>query len=208
LLRVAVPTSFALRWLSSRVPDFLVRHPGLRLDLSLNDRYVDLIAERFDCALRIGSDLPDASIYARRLGTIPRVLVAAPRYLKSAPRLATPSDLSEHQALVYSLARTGNDWPFVVDGKPLRVQVSGRLQADNGAMLRDALLAGMGLCLTPHFVVQDLLQTRKLVPLLPDCMPAPLVVWGVTTARRHLPLKTESFLAFVQAELHDSGYVA
>ena len=206
LLRVSVPTSFALRWLSARLPDFLVRHPGLRLDLSLNDRVVDLVAERFDCALRIGATLPDSSLYARRLGAIPRALVAAPQYLKHAPPLSTPADLVHHDALLYSRSSTGRHWPFVVDGRPVSVEVSGRLEVDNSVMLRDTLLAGIGVTLTPRFVVQDLLDGGRLIALLPHCMPAPVQVFGVSSQRRHEPLKTRVFLDFVAQALADGGF--
>jgi len=206
LLRVSVPTSFALRWLGPRLPDFMVRYPGLELDLSLNDRFVDLVAERFDCALRVSTTLDDSSLHARRLGRMPRVLVASPRYLKGAPPLRGPADLAAHRVLVYATSGTGNRWPFVAHGRQLTVPVTGRLQVDNSLMLREALLAGLGLTLTPHFVVDDLLAARKLVALLPQCMPPAHGVFGITTQRRHLPMKVQCFLDFVQAELHESGY--
>lgn len=206
LLRVSVPTSFALRWLGPRLPDFMVRYPGLELDLSLNDRFVDLVAERFDCALRVSTSLEDSSLHARRLGSMPRVLVASPRYLKGAPALRTPADLSTHQLLVYATGGRGNRWPFVANGRQVTLQATGRLQVDNSLMLREALLAGLGLTLTPHFVVDDLLASRKLVALLPECMPPAHAVFGVTTQRRHVPMKVQCFLDFVEEGLRESGY--
>jgi DNA-binding transcriptional LysR family regulator len=205
-LRVSVPTSFALRWLGPRLPDFMVRYPGLALDLSLNDRFVDLVAERFDCALRVSTALEDSSLHARRLGVMPRVLVASPRYLKAAPPLRMPADLAAHQLLVYATGGRGNRWPFVDQGRQLAIQATGRLQVDNSMMLREALLAGLGITLTPHFVVDDLLASRQLTALLPHCVPAPHTVFGITTQRRHLPMKVQCFLDFVEAGLRDSGY--
>jgi DNA-binding transcriptional LysR family regulator len=205
-LRVSVPTSFALTWLASQLPGFLARYPEIELDLALNDRYVDLVAERFDAAIRIGSVMPDSSLVARRLGRIPRVLVASARYLRSAPPLRTPSDLPAHNALVYSLASTGSTWPFIVDGKPVEVAVSGRLQVDNSVMLRETLRAGMGVALTPLFVVNDLIERDELVVLLPGCQPEPHGIFGVTSDRRHLPLKTRLFFEHVEAALQQTGY--
>jgi DNA-binding transcriptional LysR family regulator len=206
LLRVSVPTSFGLRWLASRTPDFMVRYPALQLDLSLNDRYADLVAERFDCALRVGSELPDSSLYARRLGSVRRVLVAAPRYLKGAPPLDSPADLPAHNALTYSLAASGTLWPFVEGRKRIGVGVRGSLKVDNSVMLRETLLAGIGLALTPHFIVDDLLAQGQLLELLPSFMAAPYGVFGVTTQRHYVPLKTRVFLDFVEAGLRSSGY--
>lgn len=205
-LRVSVPTSFSLRWLAPRLPDFMVRYPGLELDLSLNDRFVDLVAQHFDCALRVSTTLEDSSLHARRLGQVPRVLVASPRYLKSAPPLRTATDLHAHRLLVYAPSGNGNRWPFVNNGRQLTVAVAGRLQVDNSLMLREALLAGLGVTLTPHFVVDDLLASRKLVVLLPECMPPAHSVFGVTTQRRHLPMKVKCFLDFVEEGLRLAGY--
>lgn len=207
-LRVSLPYSFGLRWMASRVPDFLVRYPGVKLDLMLNDRFVDLVAERVDCALRIGSELPDSTLVARRVGTIARVLVAAPRYLKRSPPLREPADLSRHNALLYALASTGGAWPFQVDGRAVRIEVNGNLRVDSSIMLRDALVAGIGVSLTPHFIVQDLLASGELVSLLEDFLPPAHGVFGVTAQRRHVPLRTRVFLDFVEQALQASGYGA
>lgn len=206
LLRVSVPTSFALSWLSPRLPDFLVRHPGLQLEITLNDRFVDMVAERCDCAIRISTELPDSLLYARPLGHIARVLVAAPRYLKSAPPLRTPLDLAAHDALIYTLNVGGSAWPFVVDGQSVTVKVDGRLRVNNSVMMRDTLLAGVGLSLVPHFAVADLLASGKLVEPLPTCKPTPLRVYGMTTTSRHPLLKTRLFLDFMEQALRGSGY--
>jgi DNA-binding transcriptional LysR family regulator len=205
-LRVSLPNSFGLLWMARRLPDFLVRYPRLELDLALNDRFVDLVAERYDCALRIGSELADSSLYARRLGSMPRVLVAAPRYLRNAPPLRAPADLADHRALLYSLASAGNQWPFLVNGQAVSVAVAGRLKVDSSLMLRDALVAGLGLTLTPLFVVQDLIESGDLLRLLPETMPAPHGIYGVTSQRRHIGQKTQLFLDFIQQELAQSGF--
>lgn len=197
VLRVSVPASFGICWLAPRLPHFLAQYPRLRVDLSLNDRLVDLVAEGFDCALRISMGLRDSTLHARALGPVPRVLVAAPRYLRRAPPLRTPADLAAHNALEFSLSATGHAWPFVVDGRRVDVAVSGNLAVDNSVMLRSALVAGTGIALTPRFVVEDLLASRQLVSRLDDCLPPPHQLFGVTVQRRHLPGKTRAFLDFV-----------
>ncbi|RUL74477.1 LysR family transcriptional regulator [Dyella choica] len=204
-LRVSLPHSFGLRWVSRRVPDFLARYPHLTLDLSLNDRHVDLVAERYDCALRISSALPDSSLYARRIGAVSRVLVAAPRYLRHAPALNSPADLVHHRALFYAHSDRVA-WPFVVDGRELAIPVNGRLKVDSSLMLRDALLAGMGLTLTPHFIVDDLIEAGQLISLLPTFLPATHGVYVVTSQRKHLPGKTRAWIEFIEQELQASGY--
>lgn len=207
VLRVSAPASFGICWLAPRLPQFLERHPKLRVDLSLNDRQVDLVAEGFDCALRIATGLRDSTLHARTLGAVPRVLVAAPRYLRRAPPLRAPADLAAHNALEFSLSATGHAWPFLVDGRTVEVPVSGNLAVDNSVMLRAALVAGTGVALTPRFVVEDLLQSRRLVTRLDDCLPAPHRLYGVTVERRHLPAKTRALLDFV-AEHMDTATAA
>ena len=154
----------------------------------------------------MSTQLEDSSLHARRLGRMPRVLVASARYLKGAPPLRVPADLASHQVLVYATSGAGQRWPFMVQGRPLTVPVSGRLQVDNSLVLREALLAGLGVTLTPHFVVDDLLASRKLVALLPECMPPAHGVFGVTTQRRHLAMKVRCFLEFIEEGLRETGY--
>ncbi|MFG6433066.1 LysR family transcriptional regulator [Roseateles sp. LYH14W] len=206
LLRLSVPSSFALRWLQPRLPAFLREHRELQLDLQLTDRYVDLVAERLDAAIRIGTQLPDSSLHARALGRVPRVLVAAPAYLASSPPLRGPADLTRHNALVFALSSTGSDWPFMLHGRPINVAVRGQLRADNSVMLRELLRSGLGIALTPHFIVDDLLANGELSSLLSDCMPAPLTVHAVSTQRRQPLLRTQLIVDFLARELAASGY--
>ena len=162
-LRVSLPTSFALAWLAARLPAFMRAHPQIELDLALNDRYVDIVQEGFDCAIRIATHLPDSTLVARRLGVVQRLLVAAPSYLDVAPPLAKPQDLGLHACLVYSQDGGPAEWPLQ-GAAPLRT--SGYCRVNNSVMLRELLLAGMGLTLTPDFVVGDLLASGRLVELL------------------------------------------
>ena len=206
-LKVTVPTSFALMWLSARLPGFIEAHSRIELDLVLNDRYVDLVQEGFDCAIRIASHLPDSSLVARPLGTVQRCLVAAPRYLECAPPLVGPADIDSHVCLGYSQSGEPVEWPFngTPGGKP--VTVSAAFRTNNSVMLRDLLLAGLGLTLTPSFVVADLLQQGRLREVLPQHRPDPLTVWGVVAHPRYVAQKVRVFLDFVGATLSASSAV-
>jgi len=201
LLRVSVPTSFALMWLSKRVPDFLGRYPRLNLDLALNDRVVDLVQESFDCAIRIATQLPDSQLVARRLGRAERVLVASPQYLKHAPALDKPGDLKAHECLVYTQSAAPNAWPLggTEDGRP--VEVRGRYRVNNSIMLRDALVAGCGLTLTPHFVVADLLEDGTLVEVLRWHRAPAHNVYGVAAHQRRVAQKVRAFLDYIEEQM-------
>lgn len=204
-LRASVPSSFAMMWLAKRLPAFLTRHPQLKLDLSLNDRFVDLVEEGYDCAIRIATGLADSRLVARRLGTAQRVLVAAPSYLKRAPALRKPADLAAHDCLLYSETATPNEWPLggTEQGRP--VPVSGTYRVNNSVMLRDMLLAGRGITLTPRFVVDDLLAKGALAEVLRPYWPAPHEVYGVVAHQRYVAQKVRAFLEFVEREMAQSA---
>jgi DNA-binding transcriptional LysR family regulator len=204
-LRVSVPTSFALRWLSRRVPAFFERHPRIKLDLALNDRFVDIVQEGFDCAIRIATELPDSSLVARRLGSAPRVLVAAPAYLAKAGPLDHPRDLQAHNCLVYSQHATGAEWSFGESALGGATRVTGNYSANNSVMLRDALVAGFGVALTPLFVVDDLLASGTLVEVLRDHRAPAHTVYGVVAQRRFVPHKVRALFDYVEAELAASS---
>lgn len=197
-LRVSLPTSFALAWLSPRLPAFVHRHPLIEMDLTLNDRYVDIVQEGFDCAIRIATHLPDSTLVARRLGSVQRVLVAAPAYLELAPPLERPQDLTHHACLVYSQDGSPAEWPLK-GAAPLRP--GGHCRVNNSVMLRDLLLAGLGVTLTPDFVVADLLASGRLVELLPAHRPDAHGVFGVVAHPRHVSAKVAAFLDFVASQL-------
>jgi DNA-binding transcriptional LysR family regulator len=203
-LKVSVPASFGMMWLASRLPDFLERFPLVKLDIALNDRFVDLVQEGFDCAIRIATQLPDSQLVARPLGKVDRLLVASPRYLKKAPGLSSPEDLRAHDCLVYSQTATPNEWPLTGTklGKP--IEVSGRFRVNNSVMLREAVVRGHGITLTPRFVVDDLLKKRSLVEVLREHRPAPHNIYGIIAQQRYVPCKVRVFLDFVEERLAKS----
>jgi DNA-binding transcriptional LysR family regulator len=204
-LRVSVPTSFALRWLAPRLAAFIEAYASVELDLVLNDRYVDIVHEGFDCAIRIAARLPDSTPIARPLGAVQRLLVAAPRYLEGAPPLGKPQDIASHACLGYSQDGGRVEWPLrdTPGGRPL--VVNGICRVNNSVMLRELLVAGLGVTLTPEFVVTDLLRDGSLVELLPRCRPAPLTVWGVVAHPRHVAHKVNVFLEFVRQQMSAKG---
>ncbi|MBL8350790.1 MAG: LysR family transcriptional regulator [Burkholderiaceae bacterium] len=204
-LRVSLPTSFALAWLAARLPAFVRAHPQIELDLALNDRYVDIVHEGFDCAIRIATQLPDSTLVARRLGSVQRLLVTAPAYLELAPPLATPQDLGAHACLVYTQDGGPVDWPLH-GAAPLRID--GFFRVNNSVMLRELLLAGLGLTLTPDFVVADLVAAGRLVEVLPAHRPAPHSVYGVFAPSRQLSRRVGAFLDFVAGQMASPATMA
>ncbi|UGA39083.1 LysR substrate-binding domain-containing protein [Chromobacterium haemolyticum] len=154
-LRVSAPVSFGMRYLGRVVAGFHQQYPQIEVELNLNDRRVDLVEEGFDLGLRV-SNLSDSSLVARRLARIRDLVVAAPSYLQRCGTPATPADLAEHQCLLYALTTQPNLWDFTApDGSSGRVKVKGMLRANNGDILTDAAIHGMGVILQPRFLVEQ-----------------------------------------------------
>ncbi|MBY0243466.1 MAG: LysR family transcriptional regulator [Burkholderiaceae bacterium] len=198
-LKVGVPTSFALMVLSSRLPVFVEQFPDIKVDLSLNDCFVDIVEEGFDCAIRIASHLEDSSLVAKALGAAERLIVASPIYLARHGVPQSPSELTKHSCLLYSLSATSDSWPLTNGNSSAPVYVTGQLCVNNSMMLRHALLSGLGLALVPRFAVADLLTTGQLIEVLEAFRPIPHHVYGMLPNRKHLPHKVELFLGFVRS---------
>ncbi len=196
-LRVSTPMSFGILHLAPAIRDFLTRFPEVELDLSLNDRYIDLVDEGFDMAIRIGR-LADSSLVARRLAQHRMVLCASPEYLKDHEAPRDPDDLKHHQCLCYSTNSLTPEWQFdTQEGKPWPVAINGRLHANNGDVLRWAALHGVGLVYLPSFIVGPDIQAATLVSLLPDYVPTDTGIYAVYPPSRHLSPKVRAFIDFL-----------
>jgi DNA-binding transcriptional LysR family regulator len=198
LLRVSGPLSFGTRQLAPAIADFLAACPAIEIDVTLSDRLADLVEEGFDLAIRIGR-LADSSLIARRIAPCLVVACAAPAYLKKhgAPRI--PADLAAHNCLGYSYAALRNEWRFSGPDGVESVRVGGRLNANNGDILRLAALGGEGIILQPSFIVADDLTAGSLVPILPGYAPDELAIHAVYPHSRHLSVKVRSFVDFLVA---------
>jgi DNA-binding transcriptional LysR family regulator len=177
--------------------EFQRSYPELTVELTLNDRYIDLVEEGVDVAVRLGR-LADSNLVARRLGSTHRVLVATPEYLarRGIPRV--PADLEHHNCLLYAYLSTGNEWSFRGPHSDIRVHVHGNFKANNGHSIREALLAGAGVALMPDWLVHEQIVSGKLTVLLPDFAPEPLEVNAVYPSGRHVSAKLRTFLDFLQ----------
>jgi DNA-binding transcriptional LysR family regulator len=162
-IRLSAPLSFGIEYLAPALAEFAAANPRVELDISFDDRNVDLIAGGFDLAVRIGR-LEDSALIARRIAPSRRVVVASPAYLDRKGRPGHPRELAGHDILVY-----GNEqWRFRVGDRWESVRVQPRLRADNGEMLRAAAVAGLGICLLPTFIASPALRDGALEPLLAD----------------------------------------
>ncbi|CCG40185.1 LysR family transcriptional regulator [Magnetospirillum molischianum] len=196
-LRVNAPMSFGIRHLAPAIPDFLTRCPEVEIDITLNDRFVDLVDEGFDMAVRIGH-LIDSSLVARRLAPLRRIVCASPAYLAARGLPTTPDEISGHECLCYSNMSAGNEWKFTTpDGRPWPVEVKGRLRVNNGDALRVAALEGLGLACLPTFIVGEDLRAGTLVPVLAEAVHQEGGVFAVYPHARHLSPKVRAFIDYL-----------
>lgn len=199
LLRVSAPVSFGHRHLASVVAAYLARNPGVSIDLSLADRFVDLVEEGYDLAIRIGV-LRDSSLTARTIGPFRPVLCASPTYLAASGMPRRPGDLAEHNCLIYTLTTTPPDrWIFEGPEGREQVKVRGTLRASNGDVLRSAAVAGLGILASPDFIVADALRERALVPILADyrLSDGGAGIYVVYPPNRRLSPKVRTFVDFL-----------
>ena len=200
-IRLAAPLSFGLHHLGPALSDFLQQHPGIELDLDLNDRAINLVEEGFDMAVRIG-ELSDSTLLARRLGSTQLVTCASPAYLEMKGIPGRPEDLERHVGLQYSNASPRQAWQFISStGKPISVVPTIRMRANNGDALAMAALAGLGLIHTPMFIVEDLLATGQLNAVLSSYERAPLGIHAVYPPGRLLARRVQVLTAFLAQRL-------
>ncbi|MGE5475809.1 MAG: LysR family transcriptional regulator [Bacteroidales bacterium] len=195
-LRINAPMTFGTMHLAAAMPDFMARYPQLTVNLSLNDRLVDLLEEGYDVAVRIGR-LADSSLVARKLAPARRVIVAAPSYLDRRGRPQSLAELAGHDVLSYSYISAADEWTFLGPGGEESVRVEPRLSANNGEILLAACLAGTGIAAVPTFISGPSLRAGTLVRLLPQYESAGLGIHAVWPTARHLSAKVRAFVDFL-----------
>ncbi len=201
LVRLAVPMSFGIKAVAPLLPDFFEAYPEVSIDLHLSDATVDLIGEGFDAALRIAR-LPDSSLIARRLFTMPRYTVAAPSYLKRHGRPTHPMHLAEHKCFSYAYLSTPNIWHYTnAAGEQASVRPAGQLRVNNGEAVMPALLAGLGIADLPEFIVGEAISAGQVEVILNDWKQPEGAVHLVTPPGGPRPARVEVLADFLAAKL-------
>ena len=208
LLRVSAPVHFGQFHLSPVLTTFLDRHPDVSLDIDLTDRYVDLVGEGLDVAVRIGA-MRDSSLISRRLAPNRRVVAASPAYLSRHGVPATPDDLADHNCLTFTTHSHHVDWRFETNGeKPRSVRVTGTLRTNDLTVLRNAAIGGLGIVRISSFFTWTALRSGDLVPLLTDYETQENEVRAVYPAARHLSPTVRAFVDHLVATIGQPAYWA
>lgn len=199
-LRIVAPMTFGQQRLAPLVSRFALEHPRLRISLILDDSETDLVAEGVDLALRIAYPV-DSSLIARPLGLVPRYFCASPDYLAKKGTPGKPEDLAGHDCLHYSLISERDEWQFGGAGDEQSVVVKGRFCSNNGEVLAQAAMTGLGIALLPNFVVDNALAEGRLVRVLEGYEQAPLTLSVIYPSRQHVPAKARMMIEYLQQQL-------
>lgn len=208
LLRIGTSVAFGRRVVVPLALEYMRRHPQVQLDLSFEDRYVDLIAQGIDVAIRMGK-LADSSLGARYLGTNPWAMVAAPGYLKKHGTPKRAQDLSAHVALIYSSVVGDEFWRMHTPrGDPVTVPVSGRFRSNNLSAVLAAARDGLGIALMPRYVASESLASGKVVEVLGDHTLPEQEIHAVFPSPKLVPGKVSGFVAFLQGRFAEGWWAA
>lgn len=199
LLRINAPMSFGTLHLTRAIAEYQCGQPEVSVDLTLDDRVVDIVSEGYDIAIRIGR-LRESSLVARKLAAVRLVICGASDYLADRGVPDTPQDLKDHECLRYTLSSNSDRWRFKDDETTYDVRVQGRFSASNGDAIRLAAMAGRGLALQPTFIVGDDIRAGRLQLVLENYEVEPLAVYAIYAHRKYLSGKVRTLVEFL------SGY--
>ncbi|MFP2958911.1 LysR substrate-binding domain-containing protein [Myxococcus sp. 1LA] len=191
LLRVTTPLTFS--FIGPLISRFLQAYPEVQLELVCSDRNVDLMAEGFDVAVRAGR-LADSSLMARRLGSVERVVIASPSYLKARGTPKTPKDLEKHDCLLFGTGLESNVWTLMSGNRSVDIKVSARLVVNEPDMVFAVARAGAGIALLPNLHFSSELTAGRLQRILPDWHSTETPVHAVYPSTRHHSPKVMAFV--------------
>lgn len=202
-LRISAPESLAMLWLPDVLPEFQERYAKIELDIQVTGRFIDLVQEGIDVALRVG-ELQDSSLMARRLSPCRFHLCASPDYLEKHGRPARPEELARHNCLIYSQGEHPDSWLFQVGqgrGEPMRVK--GNLHSESGNVLLNAAVNGVGILRAPTFMVSSALRQGRLEAVLDDYMPTSTGLYAVFPRTKFVSTKVRAFVDYLAEKWGD-----
>jgi DNA-binding transcriptional LysR family regulator len=200
-LRISTSVAFGRRVLVPLVLRYMRQHPEVTIDLAFDDRYVNLVEQGADLAIRMGR-LADSTLGARYLGTNPWLMAASPSYLRERGTPRTAAELAAHACLVYSSVQGDDRWSLATpDGVELAVPVKGPLRSNNLSAVLAAARAGLGLAVLPWYVARESVADGSVVQVLADHSLPAQEVHAVFPSPKWVPSKVTSFIAFLQQSL-------
>lgn len=201
ILKVSVPAYFGRLYIAPLIPHFLEQYPEIELSLDFSDHFVDIINSGYDAVIRIG-DLKDSNLVAKKLAVDQRVVVASPKYIRTHGTPNLPSELSEHNVLLFTHASTKPIWSFFdSQGKEHTVTVSGNFKTNNCETLMKATKAGLGIALRPMWDVWSSIKSKELAILMQNYTAPKFNIQAVYPNREYLPHRVRVFVDYMKREL-------
>ena len=199
-LRIGSSVSFGRLQIAPRLAQFLERHPDMEIDLQLSDQNQDLVSEGLDVTFRIG-ELNDSGLIARHIGTTHRVTVAAPAYLKKHGQPHTPAELGGHNCLQFNLLNSQNLWIFEKNNQRHEVRIKGNAQSNNSEAIREMVLGGLGIALSPVWLFSEDLKAGRVTAILQDYTAQSLPMHAVSPANRRQSARVKAFVDYMSQAL-------
>lgn len=196
-LRISVPQILALHGMGEIVGNFSKLYPDIKFDIIVNDRFVDVLGDRFDFAFRVATDLKDSQLLTRSLGKVQRVLCASPEYLEQQGTPSSLEELLQHQCIVYSWLTEPDIWTFLQAGHEVKIRPNIHMSVNNSLLIKPILIAGGGIGILPEYVIRAELETGQLIQVLPDIECEAFTLYLVRAADRFQPARARLFSDFV-----------
>lgn len=207
-LRVALPATFGRMWIAPIIPLFLAAHSGVRVETSYEDRYVDLVAESFDVAVRIGT-LADTRLIARKIAPARRVLCASPDYFRTHEMPMAPADLRRHACLGFSRLASHPTWHLRNGAKTTAIRISGPLMTDDAYSLVQAAAAGVGIAMVSDWLAGPEFYEGRLVPVLSDwSIDGEEAIHVVHPSAHLVPAKTRAFVEWLAEQVTPPPWIS
>ena len=200
-LKINAPMSFGTLQLGQAIAQWLLQYPELQVQLTLEDRFIDPIAEGYDIVVRIAQPQTSPSLVSEIIAPIPRVFCASPEYLEKHGIPHHPKELRDRSCLHYGQLITGNQWHLIAKDGEYRINVTGIFCSNNGEVLRDAAVKGLGIALLPMFIIDSAVERGLLTVLDVDYYPPEISLCLVYPLHRHLTTKIKIFSEFMQQRL-------
>lgn len=205
-LRITASLSFAMHHIAPLLKDYTLRYPNVQVHLEAANRYMDIIDNNIDVAIRTRESEPDSNITIRRMAETRRIMAASPGYLARHGTPGTLEDLPRHKLLIYTYANNPGELRFSKDERTCTVTVKGLLESNDGQILRAAALDGMGILVQPTYILYEDIVAGRLVPVLDDWDLPRLNINLAYPSRKHLSAKVRTFIDFMAEHFERMGY--
>ncbi|MDB5844300.1 MAG: bacterial regulatory helix-turn-helix, lysR family protein [Polaromonas sp.] len=206
VLRITASLSFSMHHIAPLLREYSELYPNVTVQVEAANRYMDIIDNNIDVAIRTREMEPDSSITIRRLGETRRILAGSPRYFARYGFPKTLEDLQNHHLLIYTYANNPKELRFTRDGQTTAVAVKGLLESNDGQILRAAALDGMGILVQPAYIVYDDIVAGRLVPVLDEWELPRLTINIAYPSRKHLSAKVRTFIDFIANHFRKMDY--